>query len=235
MNDQRKVSLCIPTYNRVDMTIRAFLKVIDDPRIDEVIIVDDSSDLPIYHDLQKALFEFPKVKLYRNVLNQDCYFNKRTAISFAKNDYCILLDSDNIISTVYLNKIFEYEWQEKVIFTPEFALPHFDFRAYSGLTFNRTNIAEYIDKPMFEVMCNAANYFVNKMEYLKVFDEKTNPVTSDSIYMVLNWLKNDGSIFVVPGLQYIHTVHKGSHYQNNVNRTPHGFHQNILQGLRNMK
>lgn len=235
MNDQRKVSLCVPTYNRVDMTIRAFSKVINDLRIDEIVIVDDSSDLPIYHDLQKALFEFPKVKLYRNVLNQDCYFNKRTAISFAKNDYCILLDSDNIIDIDYLDKIFEYEWRDKVIFTPEFALPHFDFRAYSGLTFNRTNISEYIDKPMFEVMCNAANYFVNKMEYLKVFDEKTNPVTSDSIYMVLNWLKNDGSIFVVPGLQYVHTVHKGSHYQNNVNRTPHGFHQNILQELRNMK
>lgn len=234
-NDQRKISLCIPTYNRIDMTIRSFSKVIDDERIDEVIIVDDSSDLPIYKSLEQALADYPKVKLYRNVLNQDCYFNKHTSISFAKNDYCILLDSDNIISPKYLDKIFEYEWDENTIFTPEYALPHFDFRAYTGLRFDRTNIAEYIDKPMFEVMCNAANYFVNKLQYLKAFDENTNPVTSDSIFMILNWLNQGGSVFVVPGLQYVHTVHNGSHYQNNVRRTPQGFHENILQQLREMK
>lgn len=229
------LSICIPTFNRAEMTINAFIDVYFDSRVEAVVIVDDASTDDSFEKLQKMAEVLPKVVLHRQAQNRDCYFNKYSAVAYSPTRFCILLDSDNKIDKSYLDKIFEHEWGDDVILTPDFAKPHFDFRAYSGLSFTKENIAEYIDKPMFEVMCNAANYFVCKQTYCEVFDKETDPVTSDSIYQIYNWLKAGYKIKCVEGLQYDHAVHSGSHYQNNVHRTAQGFHESILQKLRELK
>lgn len=235
MNDQR-VTIAIPTFNRAEMTIESFFDVYSDDRVDEIIIVDDASDYDIYEDLKSMTDALPKVKLYRNITNQDCYRNKMTAISFATNDWCILLDSDNKINKSYLDVIFNLpEWDNRTVYTPSFAQPHFNFTPYSGVLLSKEFVSEYIDKPMLEVCLNAANYLVNKNEYLKVWDGTVDPVTSDSIYQCYNWLKAGNKIYIVPNLKYEHRVHDGSHYQNNVKRTPEGFHESVLKKLRELK
>lgn len=238
VSDDRKISICIPTYNRVEMTIESFEAVYFDERISEIIIVDDASNLEVFNELKEICDALPKVSLYRNDVNKDCYFNKKIAIEYSDNstDGCILLDSDNIIDVSYLDKLYEIkEWDVDTIYTPSFAAPHFDFRGYEGLLITKENVAAYIDKPMFEVLLNAANYFVHPFMYLEVFNPTVNPVTSDSIFQCYNWLMEEKKICVVPGLQYQHRVHSGSHYQNNVARTPQGFHQGILNNLRQLK
>lgn len=235
MVDDRKISICIPTWNRSEMTIESFYNVYRDERISEVVIVDDASDLAIYEDLKSMCDALPKVKLYRNLTNQDCYRNKMTAISFATNDWCILLDSDNHVDKSYLDALFLFhDWEIGRIFTPDFARPSFDFREFSGIVVGKENVSSLIDSPMFETMLNAANFFINKNEYLKVWDGNVDPVTSDSIYFTYKWLESGRDIAVVPGLQYEHRVHEGSHYKNNVARTPQGFHESILQKLRQL-
>lgn len=238
MLDERRISICIPTYNRVGMTLESFEQVYEDERVSEIVIVDDASDWGLFTDLKKICDGLEKVKLYRNLTNQDCYRNKQTAISFSDNntDGCILLDSDNKIGVDYLNRLYSIsEWDANTIYTPSFASPTFDFRAYEGLLITKENVAEYIDKPLFETMLNAANYFVHPFMYLEVWDGTKDPVTSDSIFQCYNWLLDGKSIYVVPGLTYQHKVHEGSHYQNNVSRTPQGFHESILNNLRYMK
>jgi glycosyltransferase involved in cell wall biosynthesis len=236
MEDKRTISICIPTYNRVEMTIEAFYDVYEDKRISEIVIVDDASDLEVYEDLKSMTDFFPKVKLYRNLTNQDCYRNKMTAISYATNDWCILLDSDNKIDKTYLDVIFSFpEWPSKTILTPSFAKPTFDFRRYEGLIIGKNNIMSYIDMPLFETCLNACNYFVNRDEYLSVWDSRIDPVTSDSIYLISRWLEGGNNLYIVPSLHYEHKVHEGSHYKNNVHRTPTGFHESILNKLRNLK
>lgn len=217
------------------MTISAFNEVHNDDRVGEIIIVDDASEITMYEELKKLCSFFPKVKLYRNLFNRDCYLNKHTAVSFCNYDWVGLWDSDNLFDTDYLDKIYNYEWDESTIYTPSFAKPSFDFRYYSGLTISAENVKEYIEKPLFETMLNAANYFVPKNKWLSVWDNSTDPVTSDSIFQCYNWLKNGGKIFVVPGLEYIHTIHNGSHYQTNVQRTQKGFHEDILKKLKELK
>ena len=230
----KKISLCIPTWERFEMVFEVFKYVYDDERIGEIVIVDDCSSMVIFEKLSILCKEFDKIKLFRNVTNQGCYKNKYISVSFATNKYCILIDSDNSIGVDYLNRIYENEWDAKTILTPEFAKPHFDFRAYSGLEITAQNVSQYIEKPMFEVMLNACNYFVNVKEYCHNFDPTIEPMTSDSIFTCYNWLKNGGAIYVVPGLQYSHRVHPQSHYQNFVNKTPAGFHQGILNQLKEM-
>jgi len=235
MEDNRKISICIPTYNRVEMTIEAFYDVYNDERISEIVIVDDASDLEVYEDLKSMTDFFPKVKLYRNLTNQDCYRNKMTAISFATNEWCILLDSDNRIGEEYIDRLFEYpHWDNDIIYAPTWAKPTFDYRAYGLTTIHRTNVADFIDKPLFETALNTCNYFVNKNEYLKVWDGSIDPVTSDSIYFTYCWLNSGNRIYFVEGLEYEHKVWEGSHYKTQNYRTPTGFHESILNKLKQL-
>lgn len=228
------VSICIPTYQRFEVLFESFHDVYDDPRVGEIVIVDDDSDLELFEKIREKSFAFPKIKLYRNIRNRDCYENKYTAISHANNPYCILLDSDNRINKGYLDKIFAYAWYEDVIMTPSFASPNFDFRAFEDFRISKENVSMFMNKPMFETMLNAANYFVNRDMYLKTWDNSVDPVTSDSIYICLKWLEAGRKIFVVPGLTYMHRVWHESHYQKNVSRTPPGFHQSILDRLKRL-
>ena len=231
----RTLSLCIPTWERTKMTLESFAKVYNDPRIDEIVIVDDCSSIECFKELEKGTSQMGKVKLFRNSFNYDCYRNKHQAVQLTTNEFIILLDSDNVIDTDYLDRIFEIEkWDEETIYTPSFAKPHFDFRQYEGLELTKENIFLWINKPNVEVMLNAANYFVNRLFYLSVWDGSVDPVTSDSIYQCYSWLKKGLKIKVVKGLEYEHRIHNQSHYKLNNAKTPVNFHKMILNKLNNM-
>lgn len=239
MLDSRRISIVIPTYRRPEMTLSSFLKVYNDERVHSIVIVDDCSPDGSYEELQELTSLMPKVKIYRNDTNVDCYKNKRIAVGYSSTDFCIQLDSDNEIDESYIDKIFSLKWDDNCIFTPSWAKPHFDFRAYEGVTISKHNVSQYVDKPMFEVCLNAANYFVNKNKYIETWSDEVDPVTSDSIFFVSKWLERRGEIFIVPGLHYEHRVgthtEERSHYQKNVSRTPNGFHESILNKLRGFK
>lgn len=227
------ISLCITTHNRDSLTVQSFSYVQNDNRISEIVIVDDCSDERIYNNLAKMVKGIPKVKLYRNEKNLDCYRNKREAVSKSSNEWVIILDSDNVIKREYLDSIPE-NLSLKTVYQPSFARPHFNFTEYSGKVISRHNVARYMHDDRFKTMLNAMNYLVNRDEYLKVWDGSIDPVTSDSIFQNYNWLNKGNSIYVVPGMEYEHLVHNGSHYQNNVRRTPSGFHQSIEIKLKNL-
>lgn len=237
--DNRTISIAIPSYNRLQMTIEAFAQVLDDQRVDEIVIADDCSTDDSYEQLQsyiehiQSTLVYTTIELFRNEANQDCYWNKRIAIEHCTNDWAILLDSDNIIDKSYLDKLFEIpEWKADTIYTPSFARPHFDFQPFAGVTIHRNNVAQLMSKfSNMEVCLNAANYFVNREEYLLCFDGSKDPVTSDSIFTCYNWLHSGNQIHVVSGLEYEHRVGHPSHYTTNVSRTPAGFHQEILRKL----
>ena len=231
----RTLSIAIPTFNRYEMTVESFVKVLGVDEVKEVVIVDDCSTDGSYEKLVEYFKDEPKVKVFRNEKNLDCYFNKKQAIEKCTGDWVILLDSDNLIDFGYLYSLFQIlDWKKDTIYTPDFAMPSFSFQQFSGLLVTKGNVAKWIDEPMFEVMMNAANYFVNRNEYLKVWDGSIDPVTSDSIFTTYNWLNAGNKIQVVDGLHYQHRVHDGSHYQNNVHRTEKGFHESVLNKLREL-
>lgn len=234
------ITLCLTNYNRTDLLFESFAQVIDDDRISEIVIVDDHSEMECFNRVFEYTRSIPKVKLYRNEKNLDCYRNKREAVSKATNEWVIIFDSDNILTKAYVDKIYEcnkapYAWSEDTVYNPSFAKPHFDFRAHQMETYYAADIPERMKYDSFQTMLNAMNYFVNRDEFLRVWDGSVDPVTSDSLYQNYNWLKAGNSIYVVPGLEYEHRVHNGSHYQNNVRRTPQGFHDSIIQKLKELK
>lgn len=231
----RKISVCIPTYNRVKMLFESFEKIYQDERVNEIIIVDDDSDIKVFEDIRERSFSLGKIKLYRNASNRDCYENKYTALSFASNDWCVILDSDNVIDQNYLDAIFKLDWDPKTAYMPAFAEPHFDYRSMSGLVLNSANVADCLSKySMCNTMLNCMNYFVNRHEYIKVWQPDIKPYTADSILQNYNWFAAGNEMLVVPGLSYFHRVHDGSHYKQNVHKTG-SLYNEVLQKLKKLK
>lgn len=232
------ISVCFTSFNRTEMLYEAISPFLSDPRVTEIVISDDASHLELYNTIYWQFASVDKVKIFRNEVNQDCYMNKKLAIERATNEWVCILDSDNLYSKEYVDRL-ENLWvaglNEKTVYHPDFAKPHFDFRHIDGVSLNKGNVANFIHDDRTKTMLNAFNYFVNRAEYLKVFDPEIVPVTSDSIYQNYRWLNAGNSIYVVPGLSYTHRIHNGSHYQMNVKRTPNGLHEGIIEKLRAMK
>lgn len=232
------ISVAFTNYNRTEMLFEAVHPFITDQRISEIVISDDASSIELYNTVYWQFKSIDKIKIFRNETTLDVYHNKAKAVERCTNNWVGLLDSDNLFSKEYVDRL-ENLWvaglNDKTVYQPDFARPHFDFRHVDGINLNRGNIADFIHDGRTQTMLNAFNYFVNRDEYLKIFDHSINPVTSDSIYHNYRWLNAGNSIYVVPGLSYEHRVHNGSHYQNNVRRTPDGLHESILEKLKAMK
>lgn len=229
----RQLSICVPTYMRPEMTVNSFSKVHDDERVAEIIVLDDDSDEDAYRQLHLLCEFYPKVVLLKNECNLDCFLNKRKSISLSSTDYAILLDSDNEIDTGYIDRIFEQQWTRDTFLMPSFAFPNFSYKEFEGLTVTKENVAAYMNKPLFRVMLNCANYFVHCETYLAAADVSLNPNTADSIWTNYNHLRNGGKIKVVPDMTYQHLIHAHSHYATR-NHLTGNLINDIENNLRNM-
>lgn len=231
MNDIR-VSIALTNYNRSSMLLESFAQVIDHEIVNEVVVSDDCSNADVIEHLQK--YNHPKFRLVTNQVNLGCYANKRRAVSLAVNDWVILLDSDNIIGKDYVNRVetlITAGVNEKTLYQPEFAAPHFNFGQFAGQNVTRANVAKYADNDTFTTALNAMNYLVNRDQYLKVWEDRPEPWTSDSLLQNYNWLAAGNSIYFVPGLVYTHRVHEGSHYREHVGKNGN-LHNQLIHKLR---
>lgn len=222
------LSLCITTYNRYLLTVESFAKVINDPRIDDIVILDDASTDLSFVQLSRKFQHFPHVRVIQQARNRGMSQNKRDAISYARNEWAIILDSDNIIDTDYLDAFYAYisrpkcgtislgkdKEDIKTIFCPDFAMPKFDYRKYNGNgmgdRYDNTNIAAFIKYDDFNCLMNTCNYIVNRDFYLNAYIYNVKHKASDTIWHNYNHLLAGGNFHVVPAMQYFHRVHNGS-------------------------
>jgi glycosyltransferase involved in cell wall biosynthesis len=210
MDRQEKISLCITNYNRHEMLLESFAKVIDDNRISEIVIVDDHSDEDIYNKVKESVKNMDKVRLLRNKENVGMSRNKYLSVYHAKNQFCIIFDSDNTIDSKYIDQLYQYPWHPYMILCPDFAKPNFDYRKFGRYSFDLYNVKQYLDDKEFSCLINTCNYFVNRQSYMNTYLYDPNIKASDTIYFNYRWLKAGHKLFVVPGMEYDHRVHKGS-------------------------
>lgn len=212
-----KISLCITTWNRFPMVIKSFEKVLNDDRIGEIVISSDADTGKQWEQLEEYCKYVPKIKLVRNEKRLKVYGNKHASVKAASLDWVIIFDSDNIIDTKYLDVIYKQKWDAKTILAPDFAKPVFDYRAFNREKITHKNVSRLIGKKGFDCLLNTMNYFCNREEYLKVWKPKPDINGADSIFFNKLWLAAGNEIFVVPNLQYHHTIHDGSFYQSVAN------------------
>lgn len=231
------ISICIPTYNRTQLLYESFADLIDDDRISEIVILDDYSETKVWDEIRRTIQDDnDKIKLFRNHHNLGCYHNKREAIHLATNEWVYILDSDNVLKRESIDIIWNLQpmWDPKVLLQPEFAKPHFDFRKYADELIWAQNVHKFASDQTFTTMLNAMNYFVNREEYLRTFEERPEPWTADSLLQNYNWLAKGNGIYVTPGLQYEHRVHDGSHYKEHHRKTGNLYNELVekLKALR---
>lgn len=212
-----KLTLALTVWNRYEMLLESFAGVIDDPRIDEILIMDDCSE-PEYWNKIKELPKFnPKIKVVRQAQNRGMSVNKRDAVFNSKNDWVILFDSDNIIGKDYLDSLYVdafigNEQMSRFIYCPSFAKPQFDYRKFVACIYGIGSIAKKPDlsDPLLNCLFNTCNYVVNREQYLKIWKENSEMKGSDTIWFNYLWLKAGNYFRVSPNMHYEHRVHAGS-------------------------
>jgi len=160
----QQISLAITTYNRYDLTIKSFEKVIGDERISDIVIVDDASTNGDGYRLKEYFKDNPKVHVYINNENLNMSRNKFYAIGICESDMVLIWDSDNVFSTDYIDALFKLGIfnDPTVINMPQFAKDNFDFRAYADKEIFAADAKKYMGDPMFRCMLNCCNYVVLK-------------------------------------------------------------------------
>lgn len=91
------LSICIPTYNRIDVLaplVERLLRDCDDPRV-EVVIQDNGSTDPTLAVLRAI--DDPRLRVYSNGTNRGVLFNVLTVLDKAQGQFAaLLLDKDKI-------------------------------------------------------------------------------------------------------------------------------------------
>jgi glycosyltransferase involved in cell wall biosynthesis len=212
-----RISLSITTYNRYELTIQSFAKVIEDERIDDVVVLDDASEDGSFRSLNDYFKDNDKVIVRRQITNRGMSLNKAHAIALCKNDFVIIFDSDNIMDKSYIDALEAVgNFKEDTMYLPVGALPHFPYAKYSGQTIDRNNVKNCMGDPMFRCSLNTCNCLVNKDFYAKVFKEDSTIGCADTINHIYNHLEVGGKLYFVPNLTYFHLVGPQSGFMENV-------------------
>ena len=234
-SDIRIIALAVPHFNRPDFLQACLHNVLEDPRVAEIVVSDDCSQPSDYRKVLDLFGWVKKIRIFRNAKNQDCYRNKKLAVERATLPWVILFDDDNVMPKAYVDTLFALPaWHEDTVYCPEFAEPHFDYRAFAGLKVSRTSVARLCPRPNFFTALNTANYFFHRPTWLSVWDGMVDPHTADSIYQAYRLLDAGKKLAIVPGLRYFHRVHSGSHYKQNVHLTG-DFARQVEQKLKEMR
>jgi glycosyltransferase involved in cell wall biosynthesis len=205
--DSRKISLVCPYYNRSKQIFDYLGSALLDDRINNIAIVDDRSPDDDFQQLLKNVGNMKKVTVYRNVKNLYIQHNKRTAISFAKNDFVVVCDNDNRMDKDFFDKIFAIQdWQPNILYSPAFGFPNFNYCHLNGQTITKQNISSYTGDKSIITFCNLNNFFVNRDSFLNTYFYNDNVRGADGLYTYFNWLKSGNSIYVVPDLTYQHRI-----------------------------
>lgn len=220
-----KISLCIPTYNRYEKFLKKNIDLyLENPYIDEIIISDETGE-----DIELLKYKYtnePKLKLFKNEKILGAFLNKNKAVSYAKNEWVCLIDSDNYAPESYFKSWLEYinhnGIDNKTIYMPIGTIPQqnhngFDYEMFQDMKINKKNISyfSFYEDSIFLCLLNTGNYIFNKTNYLE-----SNYINSlhdkckalDVFFKNLLLLINDSKFIIVPNMMYNHIVHDDSYY-----------------------
>jgi|TARA_B100000902_G_C27217141_1_gene867647 glycosyltransferase involved in cell wall biosynthesis len=229
---ERKISVAIAYYNNSGFMEKTLETLINDERINEIVITDDkSSDIFVLEDLLKNK-NCSKIKLFYNDKNLGCYHNKINAVSKCSNDWCILLDSDNFIEKSYIDTLYKIKaWDKDTIYSPDRPITfpgnpsiNLDFRKYSGKYISNEIYLRDFNIIKFQCLINNCNYFLPCKEYTLCMKEGFETYNReiidclDSAVLFTDWIKNKNKIMVVKDLSYYHRLHPNSNYMNGRSR-----------------
>ncbi|MBD2158905.1 glycosyltransferase family 2 protein [Leptolyngbya sp. FACHB-16] len=222
-HESRRISVAITHYERPEFLVRTLKNIFHDQRVSEIVILDDGSSQDTFFKCVNILKDFSsKVRLFRREQNLGPFTTSIQVCSLCSNPWCVLLDSDNTIFKNYLNTIFSLNiWDERTIYCPDYAFPHYSFKAYSNYVFNFDDICHLhqsskilIHNFLFSCLINGGNYFLNCKTFVMTLQPYMvlRPYATDSILRNYIWLSKDNNLSILKNAWYYHRVHAGSNW-----------------------
>ena len=184
--------------------------------IERIVIVDDDSG-----DYDKIVSRnWDRVEVYKNEKNLGCYLNKLNTYTHLKEDeWCILLDSDNMLRPEYIEAILKEDeingLNKNTAYLPTAALPHFNYDHMSGVLITPENFNE-IFVPC-EAEWNTCNFLLhsslarNLLSIKEELFDDVLPYNRDACFINFLIAKGKGNIKFLPGMAYEHRVHDDGH------------------------
>lgn len=214
-----KYTLAFTTYNSASYMIKQLERnyfELSEGLIDEIIIQDDLTD--DYNILKE--FETNNIKIYQNSQRLLPLLGRVNLLNKCKNDWVILMDSDNFLNKKSFDALRPLSLQQGVIYAPGFATPEFDFKSqYANTMIDMHMAANRIGVPgvnWINVLLNTGNYLVPRQEYLEVAKDidTSFPVhPCEVLYFNYLWLKSGRNIFCSENYEYEHTLREDSFYR----------------------
>ncbi len=217
VQSDRKISVVITYYNRHNTIHKALYTILHDTRVGEILIVDDHSEEDSFAYLKELVAKLnnPKIKVIRNEVNLGMFKNKIHAVSQAKYDWVVLLDSDNTLTTRYINSLYMIQkWNTKNMYCPSFAWPLLNNESIADKSYTMESMKEILihDSHIPKQFLNLGNFFVNKHEFTIAIQEYATcvPYAADSIFINYIWLAKGNTLYIPKDCRYIHRVHPDS-------------------------
>jgi glycosyltransferase involved in cell wall biosynthesis len=215
------LSIAIATMNRWEFLKDSLPVYLNRPEVKEVILCDENGE-DCAAAKASALGTHPKLRLVVNEKRLGIYQNKRKALSLAKGEWVAVLDSDNYFPDEWfdvLEEILPKNSPKQILASAEFKNSNLDTgevtmpcKQFSGCVFDKKTWNRVFEQPKWNFLLNDGNWVVHytALEHLPKDVPSESLHAADAIWMLRQWIKGGFSIWYVPELSYIHTVHKGS-------------------------
>jgi len=96
------ITVCIPTFNRKKMLIRAVQSVLNQSYQDfEIVIVDDASNFDVKEEVSN-FFNDSRIKIFRNTENKGRPYSRNRCIKESSGEYILWLDDDDFLEPIAL-------------------------------------------------------------------------------------------------------------------------------------
>jgi glycosyltransferase involved in cell wall biosynthesis len=234
-----KITIGITTYFSYDWVVKQLnLNYLDALKeiVDEIVIQDDCSD--DYEKLKQ--YESLNIKVFRNQQNLSPLLNRIELLKNCKNDWVLLMDSDNTIKFKsecgldWVNVVKGFNLNNKsVIYSPGFKT-HPGYVNIMEKDMDLNFFKKHIDDPGYylKMLGNTGNYLVPRDKYLEVssqIDNKYCHYIGEVLYFNYLWLKNGNTIQCKDDFEYNHVIRQDGYTITNFNKS-----QNILQEILNL-
>lgn len=229
-------SLCIPTMDRFDFLNRFLPHYCENPLITEIIISDENGNDTKQIEKNRATYGVNHIKIscFVNEKRLGPFYNKLAALNRCKVNsadlgrcegksvFIALIDSDNFADLNYFstakNYIEKNNLSENFVLMPSFAKPRFSYKSVPEV------FSLFEPSEQYMVCFNTGNYILARdvFQNLKLNKDKNIIDHSSACDVILfNTLlleQKQTRFFIVPELEYEHTVHDGSIYLQTYNR-----------------
>ena len=214
------LTIAIPTMRRWDFLKEALPLYLSRPEVKEVILCDETGE--DCAAARASLGSHPKLRLVTNEKRLGIYQNKRKVMSLAKGDWVAILDSDNYFSEEWFETIGELLPKTpftQILASADFKMTNEDTgdvtmpcKDFSGMVVDKLTWDRILERPRWNFLLNDGNWVVHftQLKHLPKDVPSEALQAADAIWMLRQWIRGGCSIWYVPELSYIHTVHKGS-------------------------